>query len=42
VLRPGRQLDKSFTDLLELFAQADPDGSFRLRLTGSLRQVSFQ
>jgi type II secretion system protein N len=42
VLRPGRQLDKSFADLLELFAQAEPDGSFRLRLTGSLRQVSFQ
>jgi type II secretion system protein N len=42
VLRPGRQLDKSLADLLELFAQAGPDGSFSLRLTGSLRQVSFQ
>lgn len=42
VLRPGRQLDKSLADLLELFAQAEPDGSFRLRLTGSLKQLSIQ
>jgi type II secretion system protein N len=42
VLRPGRQLDKTLADLLEVFAQAEPDGSFRLRLTGSLRQVVIQ
>lgn len=42
VLRPGRQLDQGFTDLLELFAQAEPDGSYRLRLTGPLTQVAVQ
>jgi type II secretion system protein N len=42
VLRPGRQLDKSLTDLLELFAQANPDGSFRLRLTGPMTQMTIQ
>jgi type II secretion system protein N len=42
VLRPGRQLDRGFTDLLELFAQAEPDGSYRLRLTGPLTQVAIQ
>lgn len=42
VLRPGRQLDTTLADLLQLFAQAEPDGSFRLRLTGSLRQVTIQ
>jgi len=42
VLRPGRQLDRSFADLLELFAQAEPDGSYRLRLTGPLTQVAVQ
>jgi type II secretion system protein N len=42
VLRPGRQLDKGLTDLLELFAQAEPDGSYRLRLTGPLTQVAIQ
>lgn len=42
VLRPGRQLDRALADLIELFAQAEPDGSFRLRLTGSLAQMSIQ
>lgn len=42
VLRPGRQLDQSLAELLELFAQVQPDGTFRMRLTGSLRQVSIQ
>lgn len=42
VLRPGRQLDKAFAELLELFAQANPDGSFRLRLAGSLKQMTIQ
>jgi type II secretion system protein N len=42
VLRPGRQLDRAFADLLELFAQAEPDGSYRLRLTGPLTQVAIQ
>jgi type II secretion system protein N len=42
VLRPGRQLDRGLTDLLELFAQAEPDGSYRLRLTGPLTQVAIQ
>lgn len=42
VLRPGQQLDKTLADLLEVFAQAQPDGTFRLRLTGSLRSVTIQ
>jgi len=42
VLRPGQQLDRTLADLLELFGQAEPNGSFRLRLTGSLRQVTIQ
>jgi type II secretion system protein N len=42
VLRPGPQLDKSLADLLQLFAQAEADGSYRLRLTGSFRQMNFQ
>lgn len=42
VLRPGRQLDQAFTDLLELLAKADKDGSYRLRLTGALTQPAVQ
>lgn len=42
VLRPGQQLDQTLADLLEVFAQPQPDGSFRLRLTGSLRSVTIQ
>jgi len=42
VLRPGRQLDKALADLLDLFAQAQPDGSYRLRVTGPVAQPSIQ
>lgn len=42
VLRPGRQLDRALADLLELFAKADKDGSYRLRLTGVLTQPAIQ
>ena len=42
VLRPGARLDRSFVELIELFAQPNPDGSFRLRLTGPLAQATIQ